>query len=535
MGLVTRILSTVVMLALLLSSGVAAPVAAVGEVTVSINAPANVTSGGNFTATVDISTVVNLDAFNYDVSFDPTVLEITDPIVLEATDPIPDYSIMNVYGQINGTTIPLDIISLFHAGSGPTDPRVITVVQNVPGLGGVSGSGYLTRLHFHVIGSPGHSSNISLSDGVLSNNLAGEIPAAWIGDSVYVSGLAVTTKAATNITTSSATLNGRLDSRGDYSSANVSFEWGLTHAYGNVTSPQTMTSTANFSAPISGLSANTTYYFRAKAAADSATVHGAELSFTTPIIDVLRNLPAVVGKGQTFDVTVTFTATANGFIPGITDYAPSGWSVSVNATWCTPAPLDCGATNNKAEFFWTPYAKDTAFTVLYKVTVPSSATPGTYSFTNGVLDYLIGADPTPFLVGILGDSQVEVVEGARIQGATYEVKGIILGGVTLTLDSQTSVASDGQGNYLLTASTTGSYTVVASKTGYRNQTRTVNVTDLTAIYQLDFKGNYGLVPNSVNVSYVLACIQKWKFGTGGLQINVSKMLAVIQAWKFPIT
>jgi len=41
-------------------------------------------------------------------------------------------------------------------------------------------------LHFHVIGSEGSSSTITLSTGILSNNLAEEIPAAWIGDTVNV-------------------------------------------------------------------------------------------------------------------------------------------------------------------------------------------------------------------------------------------------------------------------------------------------------------------------------------------------------------
>ena len=50
---------------------------------------------------------------------------------------------------------------------------------------GVSGSGYLAVLHFHIVGSEG-SSNISLSNGVLSDNTASEIQPTWTGDSVKV-------------------------------------------------------------------------------------------------------------------------------------------------------------------------------------------------------------------------------------------------------------------------------------------------------------------------------------------------------------
>jgi hypothetical protein len=42
-------------------------------------------------------------------------------------------------------------------------------------------------LHFHVIGSEGDSSAITLSNGVLSDNQAGEIEATWTGDSVEIS------------------------------------------------------------------------------------------------------------------------------------------------------------------------------------------------------------------------------------------------------------------------------------------------------------------------------------------------------------
>jgi len=80
---------------------------------------------------------------------------------------------------IDSTTIPVDIYDEISSGT-------YRVVQNVPGLSGVSGSGYLAVLHFHVIGSEGDSSTISLSNGMLSNNLAEEIPATWVGDSVNV-------------------------------------------------------------------------------------------------------------------------------------------------------------------------------------------------------------------------------------------------------------------------------------------------------------------------------------------------------------
>jgi len=95
--------------------------------------------------------------------------------------------------------------------------------------------------------------------------------------------LVATTNDATDIATSSVTLNGNLDSLGDYGSADVSFEWGMAQGgpYPNETGQETLTTAGPFSAMIGSLLSNTVYYFRAKAEANSVTVHGVESSFTT--------------------------------------------------------------------------------------------------------------------------------------------------------------------------------------------------------------------------------------------------------------
>ena len=132
-------------------------------VLVSIDAPDEVASGSDFTADINISEVVDFDSCNYDVSFDASVLQLDNV----------------TSGLIGSTEIPVDMYNEIGSGT-------YRIIQNVPGLSGVSGSGYLAVLHFHVIGSQGDSSTISLSNGVLSNNLAEEITATWTGDSVNV-------------------------------------------------------------------------------------------------------------------------------------------------------------------------------------------------------------------------------------------------------------------------------------------------------------------------------------------------------------
>jgi len=391
-------------------------------------------------------------------------------------------------------------------------------VENVPGLAGVSGSGYLAELHFHVLGLDGESSDIDLSNGVLGNNQAQAIPASWFGDSVTVSlpdvtapwvsstlpnnndtGVpvnttieatfseamnialaevafsilpavtgsfswsgntmiftpavnlnsntiytmtintaaedivgnplaaayiwhfttakalpAVTTRAANNIASTSATLNGRLDSLGDYSPVHVSFLWGTTSGdLTEETDPVEKTSTGAFSADLSSLTPNTPYYFQTKVTG-SVTVLGDELSFTTTLIDVMRDLPAMVGVGTTFDVTITFAAPADNFNSiGLVDSAPAGWGVQVDAAWCSPAVFYANLVGSQAQYMWAGpplvgYSENQAFTAVYKVTVPGDAAAGISTFPGGELGYKIGSTSYPH-VAVTGDSTIEVV------------------------------------------------------------------------------------------------------------------------------
>jgi len=160
---IMKILGIITIVALLLGGGAAVPVAATPEATVSIDAPDEAAADSDFTANVNVSEVVDFDACNYDVSFDASVLRLD-----------------NVTSGLIGTTpIPVDMYIEVSSGTW-------RVIENVSGLTGVSGSGYLAVLHFHVIGSEGASSTITLSNGMLSNILAEEIAATWVGDSVSV-------------------------------------------------------------------------------------------------------------------------------------------------------------------------------------------------------------------------------------------------------------------------------------------------------------------------------------------------------------
>ena len=94
----------------------------------------------------------------------------------------------------------------------------------------------------------------------------------------------VTTLNPTGVTTSAATLNGRLDSG---ENVNVSFHWSTSSSVncsnGNVANgPNSLDAVANFSKNISGLSANTTYYYVACGSTSNDSDQGDRKQFTTP-------------------------------------------------------------------------------------------------------------------------------------------------------------------------------------------------------------------------------------------------------------
>jgi hypothetical protein len=92
----------------------------------------------------------------------------------------------------------------------------------------------------------------------------------------------VITDLATNVASSSATLNGTVDSHG--LTTTVHFQYGTTTSYGSTTLSQSKSGNTyqSVSANISGLSATTTYHFRIVATNSSGTSYGVDRVFITP-------------------------------------------------------------------------------------------------------------------------------------------------------------------------------------------------------------------------------------------------------------
>jgi len=126
----------------------------------------------------------------------------------------------------------------------------------------------------------------------------------------------VTTLSAYGIGSSVATMNGYYDANG--SSTDVWFEWGRTSSLGNSTAHQGKGNTqGNMTYQFTGLSANTTYFYRAVASNDEGTDRGSIMSFkttstggVTPIVDgtflrlQIENGEEQVSRGDELDYEV---------------------------------------------------------------------------------------------------------------------------------------------------------------------------------------------------------------------------------------
>jgi hypothetical protein len=286
-----------------------------------------------------------------------------------------------------------------------------------------------------------------------------------------------------------------------------------------------------------------------------ADAYAAETAFTMPgravtvtanfefIGNPTRELPDQVLPGEKFTVAVTFAAPSDGFHAiALTDVAPAGWEVSVNALWADPeaTAVHTPAAETAAYVWYGPYDICVVLTTVYEVRVPVNAEPGTYTFS-GSLKYYIEPHPaTPYEQEVTGDIQVRVKAGetVKIVGVTKEVDGAILPGAAVILYQNSepiaNVVSDQSGNYEFEFSELGDYEVVVSKAGFRGEAQSISVTTL-AIYNLDFVGDHGLIPDAPSISYVLACISLWKFGEPPLQLSTFRVLDVTSAWIYPIT
>ena len=158
----------------------------------------------------------------------------------------------------------------------------------------------------------------------------------------------INSASASNIAETAATLNATVTANGVATA--VSFEYGTTSSLGSTTSSQSIgggSSPVSVSANLTGLLANTTYYYRAVATNTQGTTTGNTLSFTTATaLPLVSTTPA------------TFVGTSGANING--DVNPNGLASSVYFEWgdrsdllsSSSTPQAIGSGTNLLSNFW---------------------------------------------------------------------------------------------------------------------------------------------------------------------------------------
>jgi len=207
----------------------------------------------------------------------------------------------------------------------------------------------------------------------------------------------VTSSAATNITTTTATIAGSLTDMGTSTSVDVIFQYGTSPGvYTKETTAQTFTSAPNnFTVNLTGLSINTTFYYRSKAVGSAGVVatgtgYSTEVSFTTP--NTYSMIP-VIANG-----TIVTTGTCTGITSGASltgcsfEFTPSGGYQINGVTADFPAQCGGNVTTNgsKQTFTFTGTAATSC-----NITAATSKVPFNVTATAGAGGSLAGATPTP--------------------------------------------------------------------------------------------------------------------------------------------
>lgn len=132
------------------------------EAVIGISCPGEVAPGDVFTLEVTVGGLRDFNAGNYDLVFDPLYLELLE---LGA-------------GDLEGQELPVGMWN-------EVEPGRVRLIQDIPGVGGISGSGTLAVFTFKALEREGPV-EVALKSGMLADTGAREIPATWEGGQVII-------------------------------------------------------------------------------------------------------------------------------------------------------------------------------------------------------------------------------------------------------------------------------------------------------------------------------------------------------------
>jgi N-acetylneuraminic acid mutarotase len=177
--------------------------------------------------------------------------------------------------RLNGSVDPHGLTTTVHFQYGTTTSYGLTTApqsktgntyQNV--VANISGLAASTTYHFRIVATNSSGTRFG-RDRTFTTLSATGAPV-------------VITNPATNVASSSATLNGSVDPHG--LTTTVHFQYGTTTSYGHTTANQSKTGNMyqNVTANISSLTTHTTYHFRIVGTNSGGTRYGGDRTFTTP-------------------------------------------------------------------------------------------------------------------------------------------------------------------------------------------------------------------------------------------------------------
>jgi hypothetical protein len=274
--------------------------------------------------------------------------------------------------------------------------------------------------------------------------------------------------------------------------------------------------------------------------------------------------PSDFGYGQTVNVTVdaldlsnppnAMTTDSYSFTTYI-DTAPpytSGWNPAKNSTLVS-------AYTSIVVHVKDDQAGVKQNTIIMKV----NGSPVTPAITGTSTDYTLTYTPPSIfgygqLINVVVDAQdqasppnimtidsysftvIELSSLEPIKGSIYEVKGLVLPGVTVKLIKngveKGTMESDSEGKYNFIIQETGDYILRASIPGFRTVERPVSITEMGKEYTLNCKGLTGIIPNAPSMWYLLDCAALWKYppADAGCGLDIWTLLNVAAAWKYPL-
>jgi Putative Ig domain/Cohesin domain len=154
---------------------------------ISVNTPGGATPGGTFTVTINVNNMANLNAYQFDLTFDPTVIQVNG---VENSTGASD-------GLIHDPTLGDKTISwdgwTFQPTQGIPSGTIRVLGQMGSANKSATGAGYLTQISFSVVGAVGAGTNLTLSNLALPNvNASNIVPDTVTNGSVTVIGLSIT-------------------------------------------------------------------------------------------------------------------------------------------------------------------------------------------------------------------------------------------------------------------------------------------------------------------------------------------------------